>query len=602
MPGRIPQSFIDELVGRADIVEIIGARVPLKKAGREYKACCPFHDERTPSFTVSPAKQFYHCFGCGAHGTVLGFLMDYEHLEFVDAVEDLAARCGLAVPREGAPGAGADEAARERSRALLEVLAEAAALYRRWLREHPQAQAAKDYLRGRGMSGRTAADFELGFAPPGWDNLLGALGGSEAAIATLAAAGLLSEAEDGRRRYDRFRNRIMFPIHDRRGRVVGFGARTLGDDTPKYLNSPETPVFHKGHELYGLHRLQRLRERPPAVLVVEGYMDVVMLAEHGIDHACAALGTAATAEQVERLFRAHPKVVFCFDGDQAGRRAAWRALENALPHMRDGREARFMFLPEGEDPDSFVRSRGADAFRAGLDAAPTLTRFLFDTLHAGTDTASAEGRARLKEQARPLIERLPEGTLRTLATQRLAELLGLSLDRTEGELGLRRRAPAARAVTGPGSRSGQGPREVPSAARRAVSLLLHHPRLAASAGDVHDLAALGTPGATLLAGLLETLKNRPNLTTAGLVEHFRDHPHGRALMRLAAAEPPPAGEALAAEFADCLERLRREPGEARFRVLQQRVRDGTASEAEQHEYAALAQGRTPQPQQTRDLR
>jgi DNA primase len=586
MAGRIPQSFIDDLIGRADIVEIIDARVPLKKAGREYKACCPFHDEKTPSFTVSAQKQFYHCFGCGAHGTVLGFLMDYEHMEFVEAIEELAARYGLEVPREGGTDApAADDAARARSEAALAMLDAANACYKRWLREHPQSQAAKVYLKARGLSGRTAAGFEIGYAPAGWDNLLGALGGNEAAERALAEAGLLSDGEDGKRRYDRFRDRIMFPIHDRRGRVVGFGARTLGDDTPKYLNSPETAVFHKGRELYALHRVQRLRERPRAVLVVEGYMDVVMLAEHGIDYACAALGTAATPDQMERLFRVNADVVFCFDGDSAGRRAAWRALENALPFMRDGRSARFMFLPEGEDPDSFVRGQGRAAFEALMAHAPTLTGYLFDELRARIDTRTAEGQARLKEEARPLIEKFPDGTLKTLATQRLSELIGLSLERTEGELGLRRSAggappaPALRAAS-PG---------MPRPARRAITLLLHHPRLAQGVDDVRDIAMLDTPGAALLAELVEVLKSRPHLTTAGIVEHFREHPTGKALMRLAGAEAPAWNEALAEELADCLHEVRREPAKLRFQELLARVRDGTANRSEQIEYAALAQ-------------
>ena len=375
--------------------------------------------------------------------------MNYERLEFVDAVEELASRYGLEVPREGADrseGAAArSDEARARNQAILDVLDQANTHFKNWLRKHPQSEAAKNYLKGRGMSGRTAQTFEIGYAPPGWDNLLGALGHDDAAIKILANAGMLSEGEDGKRRYDRFRDRIMFPIHDRRGRVVGFGARTLGDDTPKYLNSPETPVFHKGRELYGLHRVQQLRERPDAVVVVEGYMDVVMLNEFGIDYACAALGTAATPEQMERLFRFNPDVVFCFDGDKAGRRAAWRALENALPLLRDGCRARFMFLPDGEDPDSFVQTHGKEAFEALLARSPTLIEFMFQSLRENSDTHTPEGQARLKEQARPLIERLPDGTLKTLAAQRLAELLGLSLDRTEGELGIRN-APGPAAI------------------------------------------------------------------------------------------------------------------------------------------------------------
>jgi DNA primase len=587
MAGLIPQSFVDDLITRADIVEIINAHVSLKKAGREFTACCPFHDEKTPSFTVSPQKQFYHCFGCGAHGTVLGFMMDYERLEFVDAIEELASRYGLEVPRESGGVEAHSDASRARNLAVLDVLEQANAFFKRALREHPQSHAAKDYLKNRGMSGRTAQAFEIGYAPPGWDNLLTALGRDDDAIRSLSEAGLLSEGEDGKRRYDRFRDRIMFPIHDRRARVVGFGARTLGDDTPKYLNSPETAVFHKGRELYALHHVQQLRERPDTVIVVEGYMDVAMLSEFGIDYACAALGTAATPEQIERLLRFNPDVVFCFDGDKAGRRAAWRALENALPFMRDGRRARFMFLPDGEDPDSFVQGHGKQAFEALLASSPTLTEFLFQTLRESADTHTPEGQARLKEQARPLIERLPDGTLKTLAAQRLSELLGLSLDRTEGELGIRQPGGASTRAQNWSTAPVQPPRGVVSPARRAITTLVHYPALAAHADDVRDIALLDTPGAALLAELITTLKTQPGLSTAGLLEHFRDHAQGQALMRLAAGEPPPQGDALRTEFLDCLQRVRHEPVERRYQYLRERVKDHTATDAEQREYGVL---------------
>ncbi|MGI9332153.1 MAG: DNA primase, partial [Gammaproteobacteria bacterium] len=321
--GRIPQAFIDDLIGRIDIVEVIDQRVPLKKAGRELKACCPFHEEKTPSFTVSPAKQFYHCFGCGAHGTALGFLMDYARLDFVEAVEELARRAGVEVPREGASSQTETQTA-----PLYDILERANAFYRRQLREHAQAPRAVDYLKRRGVSGEIARDFAVGFAPPGWDNALRALGKDEQTLEALQLAGLVT-AREGGGDYDRLRDRIVFPIRDRRGRTVGFGGRVLGDDTPKYLNSPETPVFHKGRELYGLYEARRQRGALERLLVVEGYMDVVALAQSGIRNAVATLGTAATPEQIEQMFKAAADVVFCFDGDAAGRRAAWRALENA---------------------------------------------------------------------------------------------------------------------------------------------------------------------------------------------------------------------------------------------------------------------------------
>lgn len=590
MVGLIPQSFIDELVSRADIVEIIDARVPLKKAGRDLKACCPFHDEKTPSFTVSPSKQFYHCFGCGAHGTVLRFLMDYERLEFVEAVEELAQRLGMEVPRDG--GTAPDIQQRARVHAAYAALEHANAWYKRQLREHEAAPRATEYLKKRGMSGRTAAAFELGFAPPGWDNLLKSLGGSEHERQALRDAGLLAD-KVGSAGYDRFRDRIVFPIHDRRARVVGFGARTIADDEPKYLNSPETQVFHKGRELYGLHQQPSGGERAERLVVVEGYMDVVMLAEHGVRDACATLGTAATPDQIERLFRVTSDVVFCFDGDAAGRRAAWRALENALPLMRDGRRARFAFLPEGEDPDSFVRSRGKADFEGLLADAPTLTGFLFDELRRDADIRSVEGRARLVETARPLIGRLPDGALKTLAAQRLSEIADMSLDRVEGHLGIR--PASAAATTGVAGGVRRGAPAVVSPARRAVTLLLHHPGLAMESGDVSDLKVLDTPGADLLSELIEALSERPNLTTGGLVERFRDHPQGSALARLAATEPPELSPALLEEFKDCLTRIRQGPEEARFQALRQREREGQLSAAEREEFLALIHGRTQRP-------
>jgi DNA primase len=398
--GRIPQSFIDDLVSRADIVEVIDSHVPLKKAGREHKACCPFHDEKTPSFTVSSEKQFYHCFGCGAHGTVLGFLMNYRHLEFVEAVEALAQRLGLDVPHEDDEGRPATAP----TAPLYELLARASSYYQRQLREHPERARAVEYLKSRGLSGEIAAEFKLGYAPPGWDNLTRALGPGEAERNQLVRAGLSVERSE--RAYDRFRDRVMFPILDRRGRTIGFGGRVLGDDTPKYLNSPEGAIFHKGRELYGAYQAISSSKTLQRVIVVEGYMDVVALAQHGVANAVATLGTSATSDHVEQLFRMVPDVVFCFDGDEAGRRAAWRALETALPRMRDGRQAFFMFLPEGEDPDSLVRSRGGEAFEKLAADAPSLGTFLFDRLVDQVDLGTIDGRSRMVELARPLLVKI----------------------------------------------------------------------------------------------------------------------------------------------------------------------------------------------------
>jgi len=334
MAGPIPQDFIDQLLARVDIVDVVGSRVPLKKAGREFTACCPFHTEKTPSFTVSPVKQFYHCFGCGEHGTAIGFLMAYDRMTFPEAVEELARQVGLEVPHEERPERRGPD-----PQPLYDVLERAAQHYQQQLRRHPEAQRAIQYLKGRGLSGETAAAFGLGYAPPGWDNLLGAHGTDAEAVKRLDLAGLLAEGSGGKR-YDRFRDRIMFPIRDARGRVIGFGGRVLGDAKPKYLNSPETPVFHKGRELYGLYEARRVPGAIERLLVVEGYMDVIALAQHGIGNAVATLGTATTTEHLERIFKTAPEVVFCFDGDRAGREAAWKALNAALPQLREGREAR----------------------------------------------------------------------------------------------------------------------------------------------------------------------------------------------------------------------------------------------------------------------
>ena len=583
MAGRIPQSFIDDLVSATDVVEVIEHYVPLKRAGKEYKACCPFHDEKTPSFTVVPDKQFYHCFGCGAHGTAVGFLMDYGNMEFVEAVEELARRAGREVPREG----GGDGAPRDDPDPIFDALRKANAYFQRQLRRHPQAPRAVAYLKARGLSGEIAAEFQLGFAPPGWDGILHALGTDDPARAALVRAGLLVEG-DGGRPYDRFRDRITFPIHDSRGRVAGFGARIIDAGEPKYLNSPETPVFRKGRELYGLWRARRAGRRAPArLLVVEGYMDVVALAQSGIDYAVATLGTAATEAHVQRLFRAVNDVVFCFDGDAAGRRAAWRAVENTLPAMKGGRQAQFLFLPEGEDPDSLVRAEGRDAFEGRLDDAVPLSRFLFDHLAAGVDLDTPEGRARLVDASRPHIGRVPAGSYQRQLRMRLAELSGDTAP-------IAPQGPAARPRVYPGRRQGSG-----SPVRRAICMLLHEPSLAAQVGDVREVRNAEVPGADLLADLVETLHTRPDLTTGVLLEHFREHEWSRWLDVLAHSEPElsdPAGRRV--EFTDSLQWIldRAERHRARRRrkeLTHSDRRPSELSEREQRELTDLVTRREP---------
>ena len=514
MPGAIPQHFIDELLARADIVDIIGRRVPLKKAGREFQACCPFHNEKTPSFTVSPTKQFYHCFGCGAHGSALGFLMEYDRLSFPEAVEELAGSMGLEVPREAGFEQGPDR------RPLYQLLENAAQFYATQLREHAAAPGAVDYLRGRGVSGEIAARFRLGFAPPGWDNLLGSFGTDNTAIRLLNEAGLITE-QDGKR-YDRLRERIIFPIRDTRGRVIGFGGRLLGDGKPKYLNSPETPVFHKGRELYGLYEARQADAHPARLLVVEGYMDVVALAQFGISNAVATLGTATTNEHLEKLYRASAEVVFCFDGDRAGRDAAWKALQTALPLMRDGRQAKFLFLPDGEDPDTRVRSVGAEAFKAEIEKAQPLSEFLFEKLESQVDTGSLDGRARLGELAKPLLSKLPTGVFRDMMQQALNERIGLNT------------APQQSHATAPRPRITRPSGSIPPV-RRAVALLLQSPQLAQlelpGGWDKLDM-----PGIDLLQQLVATIRANPEINSAALVERWEDPTMRRHLGKLAVLE------------------------------------------------------------------
>ncbi len=539
MPGKIPQHFIDELLTRVDIVDVINTRVPLKQAGHEYKACCPFHDEKTPSFTVSPVKQFYHCFGCGAHGTAVGFLMEYERLSFPEAIETLAENAGIEVPREAQTERGPDLSP------IYDTLEQAARFYAWQLRHHPDSARAVEYLRRRGLSGDVAAEFRLGYAPPGWDNLLRELGTDEAAVGRLRSAGLISEPGDGKR-YDRLRERIVFPIHDARGRVVGFGGRVLGDATPKYLNSPETPVFHKGRELYGLYEARRHARNLERLIVVEGYMDVVALTQFGIRNAVATLGTATTADQLEKLFRAVPEVVFCFDGDRAGRDAAWKALDTALPLMREGRQARFLFLPEGEDPDSLVRAEGAKAMQERFANAQPLSEFLFARLAEKVDTRSLDGRARLAELAKPLIARVPAGVFRELLGQRLAELVRLE------HLGLKSEERSTTARRG-GRAAGVRPR---SLMQQVIALVVQHPTAAAGVALPEDLARAQAPGAALLRELLETLATAPQLPTAALVERAETPESRQALAKLAAAPLDLLPEVdVARQLADALERL-----------------------------------------------
>ena len=540
--ARIPDAFIDDVLARTDLVELIGARVPLKRQGREYSARCPFHDERSPSFTVSPTKQFYHCFGCGAHGTALKFLMEYDRLEFLDAVEELAKRVGLEVPRDTRQRNESGE-----SRELYAVLESAATFFQRQLEESGKAQA---YLDRRGVDAENRARFSIGYAPEGWEGLKAALGGDERRLRLLDQAGLLSKNDAGRV-YDKFRDRVMFPIHDRRGRVIAFGGRVLEkEDGPKYLNSPETALFHKGRELYGLWQVRQAHARIPRLVVVEGYMDVVALFQYGVTTAVATLGTATTPDHAELLFRNAADVYFCFDGDRAGRGAAWKALESVLPRMKDGRQAFFLFLPEGEDPDSIVRQEGADGFDARLQAAVPLSEFFFAEQSKEINLATLDGKARLAERTRPLLERIPDGAFRDLMFARLTELTGVGAPRVSEPAATHesRLARLARPAA---------PAHKRSLVRTAIALLLQQPSLAQTLDPPYLFSALQQPGIALLMELLGLCRERPDISAGVLLEHFVEREEGAALHKLMLQDLLTPPDQFAQEFLGAVSGLNR---------------------------------------------
>jgi DNA primase len=553
MAGRIPDSFLDELVARSDIVEVIGARVALKKGGREFKACCPFHSEKSPSFWVSPEKQFYHCFGCGAHGTVIGFLMQYEKLEFLEAVADLAQRAGLELPREaqGARDSGSAD--------LHEVMSRAARFFQQNLADDARA---RKYLERRGIEADTSAQFTLGYAPDSWDALLVRFGGHDDERQRLLEVGLIvpRDTRGGERSagfYDRFRDRLMFPIRDSRGRVIGFGGRIIDQGEPKYLNSPETALFHKGRELYGLYEARQARADFKRLLIVEGYMDVVRLHQAGFSFAVATLGTATTQEHLNKIFKLTSEVVFCFDGDRAGRQAAWRALEVSLPNAQDGREFRFMFLPEGHDPDTLVAAHGAVGFEHLIKTALPLSEYLVQHLSSAVDLAHIDGRAKLKALAAPLFARMPEGIYREMLADRLAAQVGMpaaTLKRAFAAADRFRTAQphgsAAEPSAGRRSHTGEGharDQPVRTAARRvsagrgnllsqAITLVLQHPG-AARPLDSGGLGAVTQPGVAVLKELLEQAASLRTPNTALLLERWRSRPEYDRLCELAASTP-----------------------------------------------------------------
>ena len=560
--ARIPDAFIDDLLARSDLVEIIGSRVPLKRQGREYSARCPFHDERSPSFTVSPTKQFYHCFGCGAHGTAISFLMNYDRLEFIDAVEELAKRVGMEVPK--------DTQVRNENPDGKDQYAALEAAARFFQKQLESSDKACGYFDKRGVDTENRARFMLGYAPDSFDGLKSALGTDERRLALLEKTGMFSRSDSGRV-YDKFRDRVMFPIHDRRGRVIAFGGRVLDkEDGPKYLNSPETPLFHKGRELYGLWQVRQAHAKIARLIVVEGYMDVVALFQYGITQAVATLGTATTPDHAELLFRNAADVYFCFDGDRAGRGAAWKAVESILPRMRDGRQAFFLFLPEGEDPDSIVRQEGAAGFDARLNDATSLSEFFFNELSRDVNLNSLEGKARLAERVKPYIANIPDGAFRDLMQQRVTELTGVGA-RAEP-------APAARTPSMRPSRGSPAPKQ--SLVRAAISFLLQDPSLALAMEPPYLFGVLRQPGIPLLVEMIAVAQERPGVGTGAMLEHFEGREEEAALRKLAAMDLPGDASTRREEFLDALRQLDKQTRMQRIEELQLKGNLGDLEKAE----------------------
>jgi DNA primase len=579
----IPESFIQELLNRVDIVDLIDGYVPLKKAGSNFAACCPFHNEKSPSFTVSPSKQFYHCFGCGAHGTAIGFLMEYSGLGFIDAIKELSSRVGLLVPD--------DDSRRThdgpRISGLTEVMAHAAKYYYEQLK---RSEKAINYLKGRGVSGEIAQKFGIGYAPEGGQSLAAAF--DDYGASELQLAGLVGKSDDGRL-YDRFRDRVMFPILNQKGETIAFGGRLLGDGKPKYLNSPETPLFEKGREVFGLPQARAALRDKDTAIVVEGYMDVVALAQHGIGNAVATLGTATTATHVQKLLRQVDRIVYCFDGDAAGRKAAWRALENSLEALPEQKSVGFVFLPETDDPDSFVRSQGTEAFERLIAQAMPLSEFLLRELAAHCDMTSAEGKAKLVADAKPLLGRLQTPLLRLQLVKRLAEASGFSQPEVERLCDLR---PIVRAAPA------RAPRQAPSLLRPLLRLLLQKPELAKGL----PLGALPSNSAESRAveNLCQTIlaAGEPTPPYAVLLERLRGN-EDEGILREAAAElmqQPFADEDIDVEFDGAVKRLREAQTRRTFEVLKQKVArlglSGLSSEEkQQYVLASTTSGRTTAP-------
>ncbi len=578
MAGRISRQFIDDLLNRADIVELIDSRVPLKKAGKNYQSCCPFHNEKSPSFTVSQDKQFYHCFGCGEHGNAISFLMEYDRLEFVDAVEELASHCGVDVVREESNASPAEQRRQQKiyqqKQDDYELMSQVSRFYQQQLKVAYDKDKAINYLKARGLSGEVVKRFGIGYISDAWDGMMKVFSQNGQANQQLTDLGMAITG-DKKRPYDRFRGRIMFPISDKRGRVIGFGGRVLGDEKPKYLNSPETRIYHKGQELYGLHEAKKASKQLKRLVVVEGYMDVVALAQHGVEYAVASLGTATTYEQLQTLFRTVPDVICCYDGDRAGRDAAWRAMENALPLIRDGFSLKFVFLPDGEDPDSLIRTQGKHSFETILDNAMPLSKFLFEHLMQQVDMSSLEGRAALVESFQPYLSKLPESVLKDAIRNEIANNFGTGSEQFLAKLTKSTQAVEVKPKNNSSTKA--------TPVRLALALLLEHPHIATSLSDARVLQPLNVPGVPLLIDVLSVCQKNPEIKSAQLLEYFRDSQQGVHLAKVMCWQHHVEAEAATDVFLDSIEKLLNNFVEQRAEVLLQKARTGQMTSQEKHE-------------------
>ena len=625
MAGRIPQYFIDDLLARINITDVVESRVKLRRSGKNYSGLCPFHKENSPSFTVSPDKQFYYCFGCGAGGNALGFLMEYENVSFPEAIEELARLAGVDIPREEQ---SSKQLEREHQvKQQITLLDQASQYFQHQLNQASTKEKAKRYLQQRGLSAEIITRFLIGYAPPGWDNLIQHFSQLPKATEQLEKAGVVVYNEEKDRHYDRFRDRIMFPIRDMRGRVIGFGGRVLGDEKPKYLNSPETETFHKGRELYGLYEARQHNRQLDRLLIVEGYMDVLGLAQHGINWAVATLGTSTSEQHILRLFKLVPEVIFCFDGDQAGRKAAERALNISLPLMEDGKSIRFLFLPEGEDPDSLIQKEGQSAFEQRIITATPLSSYFFDSLTGDASLDSMDERARLASAALPAIRSMKPCLLQQMMLERVSEMTGLSIDQLNSLVNLHQISHPTPSITkrdtevytpsseyddypefshgeqspphfddeitsSSHSQFSKGPKsKTVSLVNRIISILLHRPALAHELDDPEALGHLQESNIDLLIELLSYFRNHPDNSIGTLYVDWKTDPQRSAylmiLNEISHLEPIPANANPLTELRDAVQRLSSRQTENQLDRLLKKQRQSPLTEDEKKQLQKL---------------